>query len=375
VAYERCGFSELEMNTIEDINMRVKFLKAHNGDSILLSFQDKENINRNILIDGGIKKTYKTDKGSKGKPEFGELKTIIDSIRAQERYIDLLIITHIDEDHIGGIVKWFNDDVNAFKLIKEVWFNSGEGIATFLKQSENKDLEHPINPNKTTLTSINQGIDFSKYITEKGILFTDIILQGNELKRFGYDFKILSPNKPKLELLLKNWKLKEPNLNTVSKPNDYAKTIKEHLVNDMFSEDNAYPNGSSIAFILSKDEDNFLFLGDSHPSVIVEGLNKFNYSEDNKITSKFVKLSHHGSKGNTNVELLKCINSNNFIISTNGSGDQHPHKQLLSRLIKENENCNIYFNYKDRMEMIFSKQDRLDYTNFNPIAITNEFEF
>jgi beta-lactamase superfamily II metal-dependent hydrolase len=355
--------------------MKIKFLKADNGDSILISIIDSEKKNRNILIDGGIKKTYKTDKGPKGKPEFGELKTVIDTIRNDNKFIDLLLITHIDEDHIGGIIKWFNDDVNAFKLIKEVWFNSGKGIAKFLKQSENKDLEHPINPDKTTLTSINQGIDFSKYITEKGILFTDIILQGNELKRFGYDFKILSPNKPKLELLLKEWKIKDPNLNTASKPSDYAKTIKEHLVNDIFSEDNAYPNGSSIAFILSKEDDNFLFLGDSHPSVIVEGLNKFKYSKDNQLIAKFVKLSHHGSKGNTNVELLKCINSKNYIVSTNGSGDQHPNKQLLSRLIKENEDCNIYFNYKDRMEMIFSDQDRLDYPNFNPIAITNEFEF
>lgn len=357
--------------------MDIKFLKANNGDSILISIIDSENNDRNILIDGGIKKTYKTDRGSKGKPEFGELKTVIDTIRNNDKYIDLLIITHIDEDHIGGIIKWFDDDENAFKLIKEVWFNSGKGIATFLKQSENNDLEHLINPDKTTLTSINQGIDFSKYITEKGILFTDIILQGNELKRFGYDFKILSPNKTKLELLLKEWKIKEPNLNTASKPkpNDYAKTIKEHLANDIFLEDNAYPNGSSIAFILSKEEDNFLFLGDSHPSVIVEGLDKFNYSPDNKLIAKFVKVSHHGSKGNTSIELLKCINSKNFIVSTNGSGDQHPNKQLLSRLIKENEDCNIYFNYKERMEMIFSEQDKLDYPNFNPIAITNEFEF
>ena len=357
--------------------MTIKFLKANSGDSILLTFLDNQEINRNILVDGGIKKTYKTDKGSKNKPEFGELKTVIDTIRNNNKFIDLLIITHIDEDHIGGIIKWFDDDVNAFKLIKEVWFNSGKGIATFLKQSENKDLEHLINPDKTTLTSINQGIDFNKYISEKGILFTDIILQGNELKRFGYDFKILSPNTSKLELLLKNWKLKEPNLNTASKPktNDYAKTIKEHLANDIFSEDDAYPNGSSIAFILSKEEDNFLFLGDSHPSVIVEGLKKFNYSKDNPLIAKFVKLSHHGSKGNTNIELLKCVNSKNYIISTNGFGDQHPNKQLLSRLIKEKENCNIYFNYEERMEMIFSDQDRLDYPNFNPIAITNEFEF
>lgn len=355
--------------------MKIKFLKADKGDSIFISLKDVDGSVKNILIDGGVKKNYKTDKGAKGKPEFGELKAVIEEIRNNDKFIDLLIITHIDEDHIGGIIKWFNDDENAFKLIKEVWFNSGKGIATFLKEAENKDLEHKINPVKTTITSIKQGIDFGKYISEKGILLTDIVLQGKVLKRFGYDFKILSPDKTKLEVLLKNWKIKDPNLNTAPKPNDYAKTIKEHLVDDIFLEDDAYSNGSSIAFVLSKEEKNFLFLGDSHPSVIVEGLSKFNYFEDNKLIAEFVKVSHHGSKGNMNIELLKCINSKNYVISTNGSVDQHPNKQLLARLIKENEDCNIYFNYEERMSMIFSEQDRLDYPNFTPIGITNEFEF
>jgi len=356
--------------------MKIKFLKADNGDSILISLKDAEGEIKNILIDGGIKKTYKIDKGSKGKPEFGELKATIDSIRSKKNeFIDLLIITHIDNDHIGGILKWFDNDDDASNLIKEVWFNSGKRIAEFLKESENKDMINKIYPDKTTNTSEKQGIDFSKYITDKGILYDEIISQGKEFKKFGLEFKILSPNKPKLELLLKNWKSKDPDLQTTPKANDYSKSLKEHIANDIFKEDDAYPNGSSIAFILSYKENNFLFLGDSHPSVIIEGLKHFKYSKEKPLVAKLVKVAHHGSKGNTNIELLKYIDTKNFIISTNGSIDQHPNKQLLSRLIKVNEDCNIYFNYKERMEIIFSEQDKLDYPNFNPIGITNEFEF
>lgn len=36
--------------------MTIKFLKANDGDSILISLQDTEGLNKNILIDGGIKK-------------------------------------------------------------------------------------------------------------------------------------------------------------------------------------------------------------------------------------------------------------------------------------------------------------------------------
>ena len=32
--------------------MTIKFLPAFNGDCILISFKDKDNQNRNILIDG-----------------------------------------------------------------------------------------------------------------------------------------------------------------------------------------------------------------------------------------------------------------------------------------------------------------------------------
>jgi glyoxylase-like metal-dependent hydrolase (beta-lactamase superfamily II) len=164
-------------------NIKIKFLKAFNGDSILLSFIDDKGKDTNILIDGGTSQTYKTEKGSKGKPEYGELKATIENIRESGQYIDLLIITHTDEDHIAGIIKWFKEDLKADILIKEIWFNSGEIIAKWFKEEENKDLCHYITE-KTELTSINQGIEFSKLISEKGIARKEIIIQGNVLFRF-----------------------------------------------------------------------------------------------------------------------------------------------------------------------------------------------
>lgn len=55
--------------------MRIKFLKAFNGDSILISFLENE-IPRNILIDGGIGDTYKTTSNIKG-----DLHEVIKKIR------------------------------------------------------------------------------------------------------------------------------------------------------------------------------------------------------------------------------------------------------------------------------------------------------
>jgi hypothetical protein len=71
--------------------MRIKVLKAFNGDSSLVSFNDIDGVPRNIVIDGGIGENYMQAKGSKGKPVFGELKKCIDEIKNAKQHIDLLV--------------------------------------------------------------------------------------------------------------------------------------------------------------------------------------------------------------------------------------------------------------------------------------------
>lgn len=53
-----------------------------------------------------------------------------------------------------------------------------------------------------------------------------------------------------------------------------------------------------------------LFLGDSHPCIIEQELRSL-YGEG-PIWFDAVKVSHHGSSGNTSPSLLKLIDSANF---------------------------------------------------------------
>ena len=80
------------------MSLKIRPLKAFHGDSLLLSFEN-EGATRNILIDGGTGKTYSQ------KPKV--LKTEIEQIKDKGENIDLMVITHIDDDHIGGIVRMF----------------------------------------------------------------------------------------------------------------------------------------------------------------------------------------------------------------------------------------------------------------------------
>src|SRR5690606_36139536 len=139
--------------------MKIEFLKAFNGDSIWISFFE-DYIPRNILIYGGIGDTFKNSSNVKG-----DLYKLIDKIRHEKQFIDLLVLTHFDDDHIGGILRWLNKDKEASKLIKKVWFNSGKEIAKKFESDENKDLDiELVDGAEDFRTSPKQGIKFEKYL-------------------------------------------------------------------------------------------------------------------------------------------------------------------------------------------------------------------
>lgn len=349
--------------------MKIKFLKAFNGDAILISFKESGET-RNILIDGGMPATY-VQKGKNGKLEYGELKETVDKIRENDEKIDLLVLTHVDDDHIGGVLKWFEKDKEAHKIIGQVWFNSGRLISEYFDEQEIAENLLEI-PDESTLTSIGQGVKFEDYIEENGIWDRSIVVALEYFEYLGIKFKILSPSPDKLKLLLGKWEKEKPeSLDTSADKNDYELTLKEHIAKDKFKEDPAVHNGSSIAFIMTFEKKNFVFLADAHPTVVVNSLKALGYSKDKPLKAELVKISHHGSKANNSVEMLELIKTKKYVISTNGDKHAHPNKQFLARLASVNGNCEVYFNYPEQIEQIFTEEDYADFPNFKPTSKQN----
>lgn len=51
------------------------------------------------------------------------------------------MLTHIDSDHIEGILCLFSQKEFDFSIIKEMWFNFGEGLRNSLKiEGINKEI-------------------------------------------------------------------------------------------------------------------------------------------------------------------------------------------------------------------------------------------
>jgi len=355
--------------------MKIKFLKASKGDCFLISFKDEEKKSRNILIDGGMNETYFDSSNN----HDGELKLEIEKIKKDKEKIDLLILTHIDNDHILGLLRWFELDKNAHKLIGNIWFNSGKLIAEYFNEHENSDLSLGINIFNTTYTGVNEALDFENYLFTHKIWNKKIVKVGTNLNEFGINIKILSPNDNQLKKLLKEYRDKTGNPTyTSGTSKDWDINLKV-LIDDEISNyqkpnDNSLKNQSSISFILTIKDKSFLFLADAPSNQIAETLKKLNFSKENPLKIEFMKVSHHGSKNNTCNELLEIISTNHYLISTDSSGYGHPNKRTLARILRYNPNATFHFNYDHVKNGVIKKQDFEEIKSLKA-RVTKEFNY
>jgi beta-lactamase superfamily II metal-dependent hydrolase len=355
--------------------MKIKFLQASKGDCFLVSFKDKMNFSRNILIDGGVSETYFDSSNN----NVGELKLEVERIKKNNEKIDLLILSHIDNDHILGLLKWFETDESAYKLIENVWFNSGKLIAEYLKEPENSDLKLGLKIFSNTDTGANEAIEFEKYLLDHKIWDKKIIQSGCDLDQNGVSIKILSPNNEQLYKLLKEYKNKTGDpVYTSGKSKDWNMSFKELIrdeeLNYVKPRDDSPKNQSSISFIITVDDKSFLFLADAPSFQIIKALQDLDYSEDNPLNVEFMKVSHHGSQNSTCNELLKIVKTENYLISTDSSSYGHPNKRTLARILRFNPNVTFHFNYDHVKNEIIKKQDFDDF-KYLKAFVTKEFPY
>lgn len=341
--------------------LNLTVIKAGNGDSLLLTW-NYENKNYNLLIDGGVATSYKL----RGRP--GPLFNVLKEIKDKGERVNLLILTHVDNDHIGGILSGFSETGLLRELTDEVWFNSGTLIDKYFNKEV--DLSHFLemdlkesNEGGGRLTSINQGITFEKKLNELQIWDHELIIAGQTSKKFGAEFKILSPDLHNLEKLLIKWE-RENKKKQTSFTTDYHLTLDELICDDHFEGDKSIHNGSSIAFLFEFKSKKILFLADAFEEVLIDSIKKLKnekgyIDEKNPLCIDIMKVSHHGSKSNTSLDLLKVIDTNKFIISTDGSCHGLPDKRALARIIKEKTNIEFFFNYSNLIDKIFSEDEKL----------------
>ncbi|MBD3343177.1 MAG: MBL fold metallo-hydrolase [Candidatus Lokiarchaeota archaeon] len=339
--------------------MKIKFLRVFNGDAIHLRYKNN-GFYRNILIDGGPGKAYQGLNGRK-RLEDGDLKRTVDKIAYRNEKIDLLIITHSHEDHIGGIIKWFEQKDFSEKFVTEVWFNSARLIGEYFKKEEIIENLTLFEKEGSLDTSAKHDSTFENYIEILGIWKKRLFLALDEISYNDIKFVFLSPTEKEIKPYVKKQIKEEMKLDTSARKNDYEKSISEHLRTDYFSKDTSIYNGSSLAFIIEYQNKNYVFLGDAHSDVVERSIELFNLKNRKKLKAEFIKLSHHGSRFNTTKKLINLIDCNTFIVSTNSEEHNHPDKLCMARIIKNCKNAHIKFNYPELIDEIFSEKDRYEH--------------
>jgi beta-lactamase superfamily II metal-dependent hydrolase len=321
-------------------SIEVQFLPAGCGDAIIIMFRE-------------MKKLVVIDFGSERLDDQELLISYLKEAIQQIGQIDLFVISHMDDDHIGGVVSMFKqNEIDITNKVNEWWLNHSLEI-------ERIDSSKKI--------SSKQEVDLKEFLVSIGKCPEEPILKGDSKVFSEIRIDVLSPDIQSYNNALKITLAEERRRTHKigAKISDHNLSIQE-LKCKKFVGDTSLTNRSSIAILIIAPDFKGLFLADSHPDIIINSLKELNYNDTtNKLKLDFVKISHHGSRKNTNDELLSLLDCSNFIISSNGINRHSlPDKEPLARIAskgRKDKIVNIFFTHKDStLESVFSKDELND---------------
>jgi beta-lactamase superfamily II metal-dependent hydrolase len=305
-----------------------KFYAVGCADAISVGFDGDDGQKHHLLIDSGWEESYDL------------LKPELVGIAQRGEAICLWVITHWDNDHIGGILNYMRDDVLLRqKIVQNFWFNANYRIP-----KTNKRI--------VGYVGLKEGVLLRDAIQkELGILVPIITTATPSVNLFGVELTILSPSLDIYQKAIAKIQLYAP---TSAKAWDYSEKI-EALAAKSSPPDRSLENRSSIAFLLKYRGYKLLFLADASPIDLVSQLREMGYSEANRLSVDFVKVAHHGSKRNTSKELLSLIETDKFIFTADGSERYKlPNKETISYIL-----CHRYRDASKHIKLFFNHRSNL----------------
>lgn len=369
------------------MSIKIKCYPASNGESFLIKLQGENTTN--ILIDSGYKSTAK------------HIIKDLEDIKNSNENLDLVILTHIDNDHINGARDILEYIINNNINVGEIWYNDYLKIVDMIESNDfpknlNKEeiqfsekldqlssIEYPEENNYAkkesvgvyTATCLIEYLMYEKLFCKWNKSFNYKCAYKNENKprvNINNDVSIymLGPNKTTLELLLKEWQdyiekhinkyVNDKNIKIAKAFEKYMLVFKESVdaaekckcsnldIDEMINYntfDKDEINRSSIAIVIEFKDKKLLFLGDSSPIDIEQEI--VNYTLENGKKFELFKVSHHGSRKNLSKKMIENIECENYLISTNGNNHNHPDIESIMKILElSDENKCIYLNYE-----------------------------
>jgi beta-lactamase superfamily II metal-dependent hydrolase len=355
--------------------IKVHVLQAEFGDCFILeSKSGKDSVN--VLIDGGPYQTFEK-----------HLKPTLQKIPSNGK-LDLMILSHIDNDHIIGLLDLLAEIKNQREAgkkelvqVKKIWHNSFNDLLK-LQAEPNKLLKNIFSaksmaegPNigeSLVMKGFQQGTDLTKLAKILKIPinpdFDKIIVVNDKIRSLSLNnmsIELLGPTKKNVDKLQKEWK------KWLEK-----KRTEENVVELLEFVDKSVPNLASITFLARIKNKKILFTGDGLGDDIIDMLSKNSMLDKNgKFYVDVLKVPHHGSDRNTSLEFFDTINANYYIISANGR-DDNPSLRTLKWILESGKKSGkpkkiILTNMTPNAKRVLQEYDQNKY-NYESVVLKNK---
>jgi beta-lactamase superfamily II metal-dependent hydrolase len=338
----------------------LEVLRACKGDCLLLHYgtQDDPGL---ALIDGGHDNVYQPFL----RPRLEELRIERGLADDEPLTIDLMMLSHIDEDHVAGLLELTAelcdaDDNQQPKIVQvlDLWHNTFDDIIEndadelangvslqFGPASLNGDLPADAFADLTdpadartaadgvmVLASVPQGrqlrLDAEKLKIDRNVdldgklVVADAGDQPVDMGK-GLTFTVVGPMLPEVKALQQ--KHMEWLRDTPAGKRAAAEALAAYV-------DKSVPNLSSIVVLAEVGTKRILFTGDARGDKILEGLEQASVVDaGGSIHVDVLKGPHHGSSNNVEPAFFERITADHYVFSGNGEHG-NPERETLEML-------------------------------------------
>jgi hypothetical protein len=341
--------------------------RARKGDCLLLHFGAKGDPGL-VLIDGGPKGVYTPHL----KPRLEGLRQARGLARDEALPVDLVMVSHVDDDHIQGLLDLTKEMVEARNAhrplslrVLSFWHNSFDAIIgntpaellagmsgkfgaaslegglpadATLAEDENwpagRPEEEVIVDSLKVLASIAQGHrlrdDARRLEFPSNPEFDGSLIMATERGQSidvgqGLTFTVVGPMKPELEALHAQHEAWLKSLG------DQGKSPADALAAYV---DRSVPNLSSIVVLAEAEGKRMLLTGDARGDKVLKGLQHVGLlgpGEQSTMHVDLLKVPHHGSAANVEWRFFERITADHYVFSGNGEHG-NPERETLEML-------------------------------------------
>jgi beta-lactamase superfamily II metal-dependent hydrolase len=337
--------------------LAIDMMHGGHGDALVVEYGTGANVRR-LLIDAGTVHSYEHVRAH--------------LLRRNDSNYEAFVITHVDEDHIGGAIPLLKDP-DLRHRIRHVWFNG------YVHCKRGGDVLGPIDGERLTRTINDGGYRWNKSFknpVSPAVGGPIVVPSTGDLPSLSLDgdatLYFLSPTGAKLKRMADVWSevviaagldpgrgterdARAPKSHRKNVP-ELAETLSPQELEDLAAKtpgDTSPANGSSIAFILEHKNARALLGADAHPATLLAGLKRFaRMKGETRVRLDLCKLPHHGSRANTTTALIEAIDTSRYLVSTDGMTFGHPDDAALARIVRSSaQPAQIYCNYASERTM------------------------